>query len=191
MSLMRMLKAQSGINIDPATVDYLKKMQGQTGPTAPQVPGATPPIVPEADQAIPEVPGMPKAPGMLSVAGDALSTIGQSSGEFTQDATGVTQVSDSGDITKGAIGKGIKAGMATGNPLVGVGLAGLAYVAGKVQQGSERRRALREEDQNASDFQRAQQASSVYSDPNSVYYSAKDGAPVKSIYHMMSGGKKC
>lgn len=187
MSLMSMLKAQSGINIDPATLEYMKKMQGQTvAPAAPTVPAMTPVTAPapEAVNAVEE--GQPGG-NLLSIAGDALSTIGQSSGNFGKDSNGVTEVSDTGDITGGAIQKGLKTAMATGNPLLGAGIAALSFVGGKVQQGSERRRAGREENQLASDFQRAQQGSSVYADPNSVYYSAKNGG---GIMGMMTGGKK-
>lgn len=132
------------------------------------------------------LPGANQGPPKKGAAGTIGSLMGMmGKGNYTTDSRGVTQVSESSDILGNSMKK-----IDPKNPASLV-TAAVSFVGGKVQQASEKRRAVREEAQLASDFSRAQQASSVYADPNSVYYSAKDGAPV-SLSKMMVGGKvKC
>lgn len=128
-----------------------------------------------------QLPGQNQGPAGKSAASQIGSLMGMmGKGNYTTNDQGVTQVTETSDIMGNALKK-----VDPKNPASLV-TAGVALVGGKVKQMSEMRRANREEEQLRSDFQRAQQASSVYADPNSVYYSAKDGAPIKGY---SNGGK--
>jgi hypothetical protein len=129
------------------------------------------------------LPGANQGPPGKGAAGQISSLMGMmGKGNYTTDQRGVTQVSETSDVLGNSVKKfdPKKPGSAI--------TATAAFVTGIAKQQSEQRRARREEAQLASDFSRAQQASSVYADPNSVYYSAKDGAPV-SLSKMMVGGR--
>ena len=96
---------------------------------------------------------------------------------------------ESQNIASSALKSGFSAGMKTGNPLIGLGVAAASFGYNKLQQGMNNRKEIRQEEMAAADFEKSQQMNSTYADPNSVYYSAADGAAVKSK-HGRAGSQK-
>jgi len=105
--------------------------------------------------------------------------------DYAKDQEGYTAVTETSDIMGGTMDN-LKQGDIIG--------AGLELVGGIVGQKSQQRKRTRELQIQEGMHDRAQQNQSVYSDPNSVYYSAKDGAPIsqgamkRNIANMMDGG---
>ena len=120
--------------------------------------------------------------------GSIMSIAGQQKdgNDYAKDSEGYTAVSETSDTMGGAMDN-LKQGDIIG--------AGLELVAGTVAQKSQQRKRTRELQIAEGMHDRSQQNQSVYSDPNSVYYSAKDGAPISqgamkknNIAGMMQGG---
>lgn len=125
--------------------------------------------------------------GSTNPFGSIMSVMGQQKdgNEYAKDQEGYTAVTETSDIMGGTMDN-LKQGDIIG--------AGLELVGGIVGQQSQQRKRTRELQIAEGMHDRSQQNQSVYSDPNSVYYSAKDGAPIsqgamkRNIAGMMDGG---
>jgi len=167
---------------DQTAMPSVQQPMGQPGsmpgPTSVMPPSTMTPENPDSKTSLPGANQGKTGMGGAKMVGSLMGMMGK--GEYSKDDRGVTQVTESSNVLGNSISK-----IDPKNPASLV-TAGFALVGGKMHQMSEKRRAVREEAQLGSDFQRAQQASSVYADPNSAYYSAKDGAPI-NLAGMMKG----
>jgi hypothetical protein len=116
-------------------------------------------------------PGDPKADTgkMTDPMSAVMGTMASNKGQYATDERGVTEVPDSGEAMGDAMGK-LKKG-----DVLGAAMGAMSHMVGKR---SAMRRNIREEEQWGSQMEQAMKHSSVYNDPNSVYYAAKDGAAI-------------
>ena len=143
------------------------------------MPGAAPmPTIPNqtvdpANQTVGEVnqPGSatPDTGKMTDPMSSVMGLMSANKGQYETDERGITQAPDSGEAMGDAMGK-LKKG-----DVLGAAMGAMSHVVGKQ---SALRRQKREEEQWGSQMEQAQKHSSVYNDPNSVYYAAKDGAAI-------------
>lgn len=156
------------------TAAAMAPMPGATPPPAmPKSMGGPDQTVDPANQTVGEVNQPGSGPADTGKMGDPLSTVtglmSSNKGQYETDERGVTVAPDSGEAVGASMDK-----LKKGNVL-GAAAGMMSHIVGKQ---SALRRQKREEEQWGSQMEQAQKHSSVYNDPNSVYYAAKDGASI-------------
>jgi hypothetical protein len=99
------------------------------------------------------------------------------SGEPFQDGGNpYTPENSNKDILSNSMNMGLQA--AKIDPLLGLGVGAASFAIGKINQISDKRQLNRQEMMDMGTFQQNQAMNSTYADPNSVYYSAAEGARI-------------